>query len=70
MTTDKMKRYLITFRGRRLGALGVFYQITTHRSVLNPEGAVLALTDEYEHIADPVVTDVETGESVRPWRTN
>ena len=62
---SRKKTFEIRFTGRARGALGISYRIVATRDAEDPEHAVLALYDEYEHIHDPVVTDVETGRTVR-----
>jgi hypothetical protein len=61
------RKYSIRFTGRKSGALGITYSIRATREAEDPPGAVLALYDEYDHISNPVVTDVETGETSRPY---
>jgi len=46
-----MKTYKITFHGREVGAIGIFYQITATVQAENEEGAKLKLYDNYEHIS-------------------
>jgi hypothetical protein len=43
-----------------------FQPLSATRNAEDPEGALLALYDEYEHIAHAVVIDVETGQTSRP----
>ena len=47
------KCYNIRFTGRKLGAIGKFYQIEARRFATSPEDAVRLLYDEYEHISQP-----------------
>jgi hypothetical protein len=54
-----MPTYEITFTGRKLGAIGIFYTITARHKAATPQDAILALYDEYEHIHMPVVKKVE-----------
>lgn len=52
-----MKTFEITFTGRRIGAIGIFYVIRATRQAETPEAAILALYDEYEHIQGPRVLE-------------
>lgn len=45
-----MPTYRATFRGRRRGAIGIFYDIETTTSGATPLEAQLALYDRFEHI--------------------
>tara|TARA_R110000803_G_scaffold35405_8_gene76600 strand:- start:2799 stop:2966 length:168 start_codon:yes stop_codon:yes gene_type:complete len=50
-----MKTYKVTFTGRKLGAIGIFYKISTTTQA--PENATddeigLTLYDHYEHIQE------------------
>jgi hypothetical protein len=53
-----MTEYEIAFTGRKKGAIGIFYPIVARRTAENPDAAVLALYDEYEHIHMPKVREV------------
>ena len=44
------KTYTITFRGRTVGAIGIFYTIKETVTALSEKAAVLSLYDRYEHI--------------------
>lgn len=61
-----MKQFDIHFVGRTQGVSGITRRLHATRDAEDPESAVLALYDEYEHISHAVVTDVETGQTSRP----
>lgn len=45
-----MKTYIATFVGRKAGAIGISYHITTTVLADSPAAARLKLYDTYEHI--------------------
>ena len=47
------KCYNIRFTGRKVGAIGIFYEIDAMRFAQSPEDAIRLLYDEYEHISMP-----------------
>lgn len=53
-----MPTWEITFTGRKVGAIGIFYQITACRQAETEREALLALYDEFEHIHNPVCRKV------------
>lgn len=53
-----MPHFRIRFTGRTKGAIGIFYPITAYREAADPDAAVLALYDAYEHIHHPEITEV------------
>ena len=57
--SDSMKRYSITFNGRKVGAIGIFYTITAIRVATDKDNAILALYDEYEHITRAKVIKIK-----------
>jgi len=50
-----MNKYKITFTGRLIGAIGIFYKITDTVQAANEKDAILALYNKYEHIHQPKV---------------
>lgn len=52
-------RYTIDFTGRKVTEHGIFYPICTARDADNPERAIAALYDEFEHISRPVVSGAD-----------
>lgn len=54
-----MKTYSIRFTGRRRGAIGKFHECEAERFALNPEQAIQALYDDWEHIQQPQVKEIE-----------
>lgn len=64
-----MKRYLIQFIGKKKGAIGIRYMIHAERNAEDADKAVLALYDEFEHIHDPLVREVDdAGNKLAPVR--
>ena len=47
-----MTKYLATFIGRKVGAIGIRYQISVMVEAANKEAAELRLYDSYEHISN------------------
>jgi len=43
-----IKEYMIVFKGRKLGAIGVFYEITAIRSGENKQQAIHSLYKDYD----------------------
>lgn len=54
-----MKRYTITFMGRRKGAIGIHRQITDYVDAENEMQGTLKMYDRYDHILNPVVVSME-----------
>lgn len=54
-----LKTYAVRFTGRKVGALGVSDTFESQRYAINPEKAVEALYDQYEHIQQPQVKEIE-----------
>ena len=52
-----MKTYTAKFTGRKVGAIGIFYPITTTVQAENEEAARLKLYDKYEHIMGLKLTE-------------
>jgi len=53
-----MKTYRVTFKGREVGAIGIFYQITAIVQGNDEKEALLNLYEKYDHISFPVFTEV------------
>lgn len=51
-------RYRAEFYGRKAGAIGIFYWITTEVEGDDPDAARLALYDRYEHISKLRLTPI------------
>jgi len=45
-----MKNYTITFTGRKIGAIGITYEIIEHVIAESQNAAILKLYDDYDHI--------------------
>ena len=54
--------YKADFFGRKLGAIGSFYAITTETHGANEEEAKLSLYDRYEHVLKLKLTPIEQEE--------
>lgn len=52
-------RYRATFTGRKVGAIGVFYSISTEVEGSTPEQARLNLYERFDHIRDLTLTPVD-----------
>lgn len=53
-------KYIASFKGRDLGAIGAFYHISTIVEAQSESDARLALYERYEHIAYLKLAPVET----------
>jgi hypothetical protein len=54
-----MNKYQITFFGRKLGAIGKFYSITTTRTATSKWQAIQALYNEYDLYMTPPLNKVQ-----------
>lgn len=58
MEPTPLKTYAIRFTGRKVGALGVSETFEAQRYATNPDKAIEALYDQYEHIMQPQVKEI------------
>lgn len=56
-----MKTFRVSFTGRMKGAIGKFYRIRDTVKATDPEAAVLALYEKYDHISQPMVNGKKVG---------
>ena len=54
----KLKTYSIQATGRRIGAIGSFYEFETYRFATDPDQALLNIYDKWEHVSNPVVKEI------------
>jgi len=52
-----MKTYKAKFKGREVGAIGIFYQIETEVQGKDEKDALLNLYEKYNHISFPTFTE-------------
>lgn len=53
-----MRKFKLTFKGRKLGAIGTFSNFTVKQHADNPDEAGIALYDNFEHITELTVTEI------------
>jgi len=54
----KKIKYIANFRGRKVGAIGIFYDITAEVEGYSKKDARLNLYEKYEHISELKLTEV------------
>ena len=52
-----MKTYKFTFKGREIGAIGIFYSLSNTTQADTAENAVYKLYENFEHITDLKCTE-------------
>lgn len=55
-----MRTFIATFIGRKVGAIGMFYRITTTVQADSPSAARTKLYDTYEHVHGLTIREQST----------
>lgn len=56
-----MKKFIITGYGRKVGAIGIFYQFSIELEAESEQDAITKLYNYYEHISNIRVEEIENG---------
>jgi hypothetical protein len=63
-----MNTYVITFDGRRSGAIGCTCLFQDTRTAETPAAAIDALSDKYDHVSPSVISEHKAGMLLRQWQ--
>lgn len=58
LVMDNLKRWQACFVGRRVGAIGVRYEIDAIVEAVDKEQAELKLYDRFEHISNLIIVEI------------